>query len=78
MSSIRINQVELIELTDKQNKSSQVKWFKEKLGVDVVCDSKGPIMTHEIYNDLLKKRYGLLDLQNKEASKRPQVALRQS
>lgn len=78
MSSIRINQNELIELTGKQQKGAQVKWFKEKLCIDIVCDSKGPIINHEIYNELLKRRYGLQAAVPASATPRPKVAMRQS
>lgn len=75
MQSLRINQGDLIELTGKQQKSAQIKWFKQHLFVDLTCDSQGPIINKAIYDELLKKRYGLLSIVPAE-TKRPQVALR--
>lgn len=47
-------------ITGKRTRSAQARWFKTYLGVDVPCDLTGPVMTEATYEALLKKRCGVL------------------
>lgn len=57
---MRLSQDELANITGRKRKSSQVKWFKDFLNIDIPADIKGPILTASAYEDLVKKRLGVL------------------
>jgi len=59
---MRLSPQKLHEVTGRFRRSAQVKWFKEFLNVDVPCDRLGPIITEAAYEDLVKKRLGVLQL----------------
>lgn len=57
---MRLSPQKLYEATGRVRQSAQVKWFKDFLNVDVPCDRLGPIITEAAYEDLVKKRLGVL------------------
>jgi len=57
---MRLSPQKLYEVTGRIRQSAQARWFKEYLGVDVPCDRLGPIITKAAYEDLVKKRLGVL------------------
>lgn len=57
---MRLSPQKLYEATGRVRQSAQARWFKEYLGVDVPCDRLGPIITEAAYEDLVKKRLGVL------------------
>lgn len=59
---MRLSPEMLYKATGRTRQSAQARWFKEYLGVDVPCDRLGPIITEAAYEDLVKKRLGVLAL----------------
>lgn len=57
---MRLDQDQLYKITNRKRKSGQVRWFKDFLKIDVPCDRLGPIVTEAAYQDLVKKRLGVL------------------
>lgn len=73
---MRLTKEQLVEITGCRLRSKQAQWFKDYLGVDVECDRKGPILTVAVYEDLVKRRYGLQQQPtDREARPRPVVRL---
>jgi hypothetical protein len=61
---MRLNKAQLFSITNRERRSSQVKWFKDFLNIDVPSDRLGPIITAAAYEDLVKKRLGVLPMAN--------------
>lgn len=59
---MRLNKDQLYTITNRKRLSSQVKWFKDFLNIEVPFDRMGPIMTEAAYQDLVKKRLGVLPM----------------
>lgn len=57
---MRLTKEQLFSITNRRRISGQVKWFKDFLKIDVPCDRLGPIVTEAAYQDLVKKRLGVL------------------
>lgn len=57
---MRLTKDQLFTITNRRRISGQVKWFKDFLKIDVPCDRLGPIVTEAAYQDLVKKRLGVL------------------
>ncbi|MFN4328338.1 MAG: DUF4224 domain-containing protein [Limnobacter sp.] len=73
---MRLSPQKLYEATGRIRQSAQARWFKEYLGVDVPRDRLGPIITEAAYEDLVKKRLGVLQLPaNPAAREHPKVRL---
>lgn len=75
---MRLSQEQLVEITNRKRKSGQVRWFKDFMNIEVPADSKGPILTVAAYEDLVKKRLGVLPQvpsNSKDDRTRPQVRL---
>ncbi len=69
---MRLSREELNGITGLKRKSAQAAWFKRHFGVELPIDNNGPIITQQIYQDLIKTKCGLLQQQ---APVRPQVKL---
>lgn len=61
---MRLTKDQLYSITNRRRLSSQVKWFKDFLNIEVPSDRMGPIMTEAAYEDLVKKRLGVLPMGN--------------
>lgn len=73
---MRLSPEKLYEATGRIRQSAQARWFKEFLGVDVPCDRLGPIITEAAYEDLVKKRLGVLpQSMNQPERDQPKVRL---
>jgi hypothetical protein len=73
---MRLSPEKLYEATGRIRQSAQARWFKEFLGVDVPCDRLGPIITEAAYEDLVKKRLGVLpQVANTPERDQPKVRL---
>lgn len=59
---MRLDKDQLYKITNRKRLSSQVKWFKDFLNIEVPFDRMGPIMTEAAYQDLVKKRLGVLPM----------------
>lgn len=53
---------ELVSITGKLTASAQVRWFKERLRVDVAFDKRGPILTNETFDKLVAKANNVLPI----------------
>lgn len=71
----RLTQDRIKEITDRTRVSAQVKWFREKLKVDVQYDERGPILTEASFELLVEKSLGLGASSD---SKRPSVKPRKA
>ncbi|WP_019882347.1 MULTISPECIES: DUF4224 domain-containing protein [unclassified Methylophilus] len=71
---MRISLEELINITGKKTPKTQADWFKSHFDVDAVYDSLGVIITHDVFNAIVAKRYGVLTAKDeKVAEPRPQL-----
>ena len=72
---VRMDQVQLHQLTGRQTRSAQARWFKNHFDVDVPCDQAGPIMTEQTYQALLERKCGLLagKAEATQKGRRPEV-----
>lgn len=73
---MRLTKEQLFEITNRRRISGQVRWFKDFLKIDVPCDRLGPIVTEAAYQDLVKKRLGVLPEVQTQYSNREQPKVR--
>lgn len=71
---MRLSQQDIQTITGYQKRSSQKRWFKDYMGVDVPVDRVGVILTESAYDALVKKRLGVMEAANSDIH-RPQVRL---
>ncbi|MDE3023238.1 MAG: DUF4224 domain-containing protein [Pseudomonadota bacterium] len=75
---MRLDNNQIFELTGFKRKSSQVAWFRDRLGVEVPFDRHGPILTAECYQKLLEKYLGILPNSNESRVNRPTVRMKEN
>lgn len=73
---MRLTKDQLYSITNRRRISAQVKWFKDFLKIDVPCDRLGPIVTEAAYQDLVKKRLGVLPEVQPQSGQRDQPRVR--
>jgi predicted DNA-binding protein (UPF0251 family) len=57
---MRISLEELITITGQKSPEAQADWFKTYFNVDAVYDSNGVIITPEVFNAIVAKKYGVM------------------
>ncbi|WP_042688217.1 DUF4224 domain-containing protein [Candidatus Glomeribacter gigasporarum] len=70
---MRLSRQELAEITGLIRKHAQAAWFARYFGVSLPVDRHGPIITQQVYQDLIKAKCGLLQ---KRPAARPKVRLK--
>lgn len=58
---MRIPMEKLVEITSRTTPRGQVSWFKKHFGLDTEYDCHGVIITAEVLNRLIAKKYGVAD-----------------
>jgi len=56
---MRINKEMMAEITGRSYPRLQAEWFRRYLGVEVPCDSQGPIVTMAAYEMMVVRACGL-------------------
>lgn len=73
-NTMRITPEQLKIITGRSTPAAQVKWFKTHFEVQLESDSHGVIITPEVFNDIIAKRYGT-SANDADISDRPKVRL---
>lgn len=71
MSAGLLTPEQLHAITGKKRAHYQWAWFKSKFGVDLPCNSKYVIISHQLFEQLQARRAGLIALTAN--SERPKI-----